>query len=51
MIVAFLNQKGDVGKTTLSLHVAGAWAMRGRRVRIPGEAAHRSGMKPPTIPR
>ena len=32
MIVAFLNQKGGVGKTTLSLHVAGAWAMRGRRV-------------------
>jgi chromosome partitioning protein len=32
MIVAFLNQKGGVGKTTLSLHVAGAWAARGRRV-------------------
>jgi chromosome partitioning protein len=32
VIVAFLNQKGGVGKTTLSLHVAGAWAMRGRRV-------------------
>lgn len=32
MIVAFLNQKGGVGKTTLSLHVAGAWATRGRRV-------------------
>jgi chromosome partitioning protein len=32
MIVAFLNQKGGVGKTTLSLHVAGAWAARGKRV-------------------
>jgi chromosome partitioning protein len=32
VIVAFLNQKGGVGKTTLSLHVAGAWAARGRRV-------------------
>jgi chromosome partitioning protein len=32
MIVAFLNQKGGVGKTTLSLHIAGAWAARGRRV-------------------
>ncbi len=32
MIVAFLNQKGGVGKTTLSLHLAGAWAAQGRRV-------------------
>ncbi len=32
MIIAFLNQKGGVGKTTLSLHVAGAWATRGKRV-------------------
>jgi chromosome partitioning protein len=32
MIVAFVNQKGGVGKTTLALHVAGAWATRGRRV-------------------
>ena len=32
MIVAFVNQKGGVGKTTLALHVAGAWARRGKRV-------------------
>ena len=34
MIVALLNQKGGVGKTTLALHLAGAWAMRGRRVLV-----------------
>jgi chromosome partitioning protein len=32
MIVALLNQKGGVGKTTLALHLAGAWASRGQRV-------------------
>jgi chromosome partitioning protein len=32
VIVAFLNQKGGVGKTTLALHVAGAWAVEGKRV-------------------
>src|SRR5215475_847925 len=32
MIIAFVNQKGGVGKTTLALHVAGAWAARGRRI-------------------
>ena len=32
MIVALLNQKGGVGKTTLALHLAGAWAAQGERV-------------------
>ena len=34
MIVALLNQKGGVGKTTLALHLAGAWARRGLRVTL-----------------
>ncbi|GBQ80117.1 chromosome partitioning protein ParA1 [Gluconacetobacter johannae DSM 13595] len=34
MIVAFLNQKGGVGKTTLALHLAGQWAREGRRVTV-----------------
>ena len=32
MIVAFLNQKGGVGKTTLALHLAGEWARQGKRI-------------------
>lgn len=32
MIVALLNQKGGVGKTTLALHLVGAWAAQGKRV-------------------
>ena len=34
MIVALLNQKGGVGKTTLALHLAGAWARQGLRVTL-----------------
>ena len=32
MIISFLNQKGGVGKTTLAVHTAAAFAMRGRKV-------------------
>lgn len=32
MIIALLNQKGGVGKTTLATHIAGELAMQGRQV-------------------
>ncbi len=32
MIVALLNQKGGVGKTTIALHLAGRWSREGKRV-------------------
>lgn len=34
MIVALLNQQGEVGKTTLALHLAGLWACQGYSVAL-----------------
>jgi chromosome partitioning protein len=45
MIYAFLNQKGGVGKTTLSLHVAGALARLKKRVLLIDADPQQSAMK------
>jgi chromosome partitioning protein len=45
MIYAFLNQKGGVGKTTLSLHVAGALARSKSRVLLIDADPQQSAMK------
>jgi chromosome partitioning protein len=34
MIVPLLNLKGGVGKTSLALHLAGAWARHGKRITL-----------------
>jgi chromosome partitioning protein len=44
VIVAFLNHQGGVGKTTLALHVAGAWAAQGKRIVVVDTDAHGSAL-------
>lgn len=44
MIVSFLNQKGGVGKTTLSLNVADALARRGNKVLLADSDPQHSAM-------
>ena len=45
MICAFLSQKGGVGKTTLSIHLADALARRGSRVLLIDADPQQSAMK------
>ena len=45
MIYAFLSQKGGVGKTTLSVHLADALARRGSRVLLVDADPQQSAMK------
>lgn len=52
MIVALLNRKGGVGKTTLALHLAGHWDRQGKRVTLidadpQGSALDWSEQRPP----
>jgi chromosome partitioning protein len=49
MIYAFLNQKGGVGKTTLSLHVASALARSQQRVLLIDADPQQSAMKWSTV--
>ena len=49
MIYAFLNQKGGVGKTTLSLHVASALARSHQRVLLIDADPQQSAMKWSTV--
>lgn len=51
MIISLLNQKSVVGKTTLAVHLAGAFAKRGLRVMLvdadpQGSAPHRRFLAP-----